>query len=578
MRQQGTEEFQAEIEAILAKGNAEANGYDQDLDDDVDDDQDYSEPQVLDDDDTGSPDDDDESSPRLEDAHIGAWVAKTHLQNFLYAGGLGWLKYDGCRWTSVEEITVSEAVRKALVKLWKTEAAIELPLNEEARRAQIDRLKRISGLLSDNKIRAITHIAKMRREIKEAYGTEAAFDAHPDLLNAPNGVVDLRTGILRSHDPGLLFTKVTTVAHVPGTTHPDWQQALTAIPKDAVDWLQTRMGQGLTGHPPSDDVMVTLKGAGENGKSTIVDGVREAVGADYAVTLPDKVLLARTGDHPTELMTLRGARLGLMEEFPELGHLNVKRLKDLHGVGEMTARHCGKDSVTWKPSHTIFVTSNYLPRVDESDWGTWRRLALLDFPYRYRKAHEPIETTWDRRGDPGLRQRMGLGTDGRHEAVLAWLIDGAVKWYRNGQVMPEAPRSVREATAVWRGTSDLLMRYIADNLVYDSKAYVMSIEMFEDFRAWLQANGHVPWSDQNFSARLSQHPEALAHGVEKKSKVRASRPGSLSRHRGVGQDAGSSFHALGTSLKPPPGQFSAWLGIRFRTPDDDEEISDDLDE
>jgi hypothetical protein len=76
-RTASTEEFQAEIEAILAKGNAEANGYDQDLDDDVDDDQDYSEPQVLDDDDTGSPDDDDESSPRLEDAHIGAWVAKT---------------------------------------------------------------------------------------------------------------------------------------------------------------------------------------------------------------------------------------------------------------------------------------------------------------------------------------------------------------------------------------------------------------------------------------------------------------------------------------------------------------------
>ena len=32
-------------------------------------------------------------------------------------------------------------------------------------------------------------------------------------------------------------------------------------------------------------------------------------------------------------MTLRGARLAFMEEFPELGHLNVKRLKDLHGTG-----------------------------------------------------------------------------------------------------------------------------------------------------------------------------------------------------------------------------------------------------
>ena len=103
----------------------------------------------------------------------------------------------------------------------------------------------------------------------------------------------------------------------------------------------------------------------------------------------------------------------------------------------------------------------------------------------------------------------------------------------------------------------------------------MSIELFEDFTAWLKANGHVAWSDQNFSARLSQHSEALTHGVEKKSKIRESKERLLSRRRGVG------FNSPTDSLKPPPKQFSAWLGIRFRTSDDDTddtEISDDLDE
>jgi putative DNA primase/helicase len=157
-----------------------------------------------------------------------------------------------------------------------------------------------------------------------------------------------------------------------------------------------------------DDLLVVLKGSGSNGKTTIVDGVREALGPDYAVTLPDRVLLSRRTDHPTELMTLRDARLAFMEEFPELGHLNVKRLKDLHGTGEMTARYIAKDTVTWKPTHTIFVTTNYLPRVDESDDGTWRRLVLVDFPYRYRHAHEAKQTEFDRAGDPNLRQRRGI--------------------------------------------------------------------------------------------------------------------------------------------------------------------------
>ena len=94
--------------------------------------------------------------------------------------------------------------------------------------------------------------------------------------------------------------------------------------------------------------MVVLKGSGENGKTHARGQRARGRRSDYAVALPDRVLLARSGDHPTELMTLRGARLAFMEEFPELGHLNVKRLKDLHGTGRITARFIGKDSVSWQ--------------------------------------------------------------------------------------------------------------------------------------------------------------------------------------------------------------------------------------
>lgn len=233
----------------------------------------------------------------------------------------------------------------------------------------------------------------------------------------------------------------------------------------------------------------------------------------------------------------------------------------------MSARYCGKDSVTWKPSHTPFVTTNYLPRVDESDDGTWRRLLLVDFPYRYRHAHQVTRTAIDRVADPNLRERLRRGEDGQHEAVLAWLIAGAVKWYRNGQVMPEAPRSVREATQHWRRTSDLLMRYMGDRLMFDGGAHVVATELFEDFTDWLKTNGHVTWSDQSFSARLTQHSEAVANGVEKKRGFRSSKPG-LS-HR-----PGKTFGANGLVL---PKTYTAWLGLKFRTHDDETESDDDLD-
>ena len=96
----------------------------------------------------------------------------------------------------------------------------------------------------------------------------ADFDADPDLLNVANGVVDLQTGDLMAHDPGLLMTKLAPVAYNPGAEHPDWKSALEAVPADILDWYQVRLGQAITGHMTPDDVLLVQVGSGENGKST----------------------------------------------------------------------------------------------------------------------------------------------------------------------------------------------------------------------------------------------------------------------------------------------------------------------
>ena len=490
---------------------------------------------------------------RLEDAYLGARIAEQHLKrSFLHHGGYGWMAFDGRRWTPVGETVVAEKIREALIRLHRaeTESGVEP-----------GRLQQILRMLTAAKIRALTYVAKLK------LSSDEPLDGHPDLLNVANGVVDLRTGELLPHDPALMFSKVVPVNYMRGARHLDWEQALAAVHEDALDWLQIRLGQGVTGHPVPDDRLVVFKGSGANGKTTIVDGIREALGNDYAITMPDRVLLARQGDHPTELMMLRGARLALMEELPELGHLNVKRLKDLLGTGEMTARLIAKDTVSWKPTHTPVVTTNYLPRVDESDNGTWRRLVLLEFPYRYCPPGAALRSIYDRHGDPRLRERLRHGGDGQHEAVLAWLIDGSVQWYQHRQ-MPDDPASVQQATALWRRSSDVLMRYADERLVFDPQAQVVATELFEDFNHWLQANGHRPWSDQSFSARFAQHGEAIANGVQKK---RSRRSATVRLSRRPSRFLGATEVIPGSAV---PQQFTAWVGIRFQTPEDMDDVDD----
>ena len=475
----------------------------------------------------------------LQDAHVAETVANRALAGrYCWARGLDWMHYSRGRWTETSEARVSERVRRDL---------IDQHAREGRDGAEADRLKALSALLSAPRIRAIVSLTK---GILEA--DAADFDQRPDLLNVGNGVVDLTTGELLPHDPALLMTKKSPVDYNSTATSADWAAALLALPAPVAEWMQVRVGQAATGHPTPDDIMPTLQGGGSNGKTTVMSTITKALGS-HAVTVPERVLLANPSDHPTELMTLRGARFALIEETPEARHLSVKRLKDTVGTPTMTARYIGRNNVTWEATHSLFLTTNYVPRVDETDHGTWRRLALVRFPFTYATPGETVAGAGARPGVTGLRERLREGRRGQHEAVLVWIVEGARRWYAHDRVMPPAPATVKADTAAWRAEADLICGYISDRLVFDRQFHIMTAEAYADFCAWLVSRGHRTWADQTFTSRFAGHEMVEAAGVEKK-RTRAT--ASLSR--------------LGAGWKAPPNQYTAWHGVRFRTEADDD--------
>lgn len=460
-----------------------------------------------------------ESPEGLDDAQMASWMARYALGgSWCWAGGLGWLRWDGTRWKHTTEAEVTDAVRQAVIDLYKFEASETSDPNQ---------LAPFTNLLSFGRIKAIT---RLMRGVLAVQADQ--FDQQTDVLNVANGVVDLATGDLLPHDRDLLLTKVTPVPYVAGATHPDWAQALTALPTEVRDWMQVRFGQAATGHPAPDDVLPVLQGGGSNGKSTILAATRSALG-QHAVQVPERVLTSNPSDHPTELMTLHGARLATIEETPQTAYLNVQRLKATVGTPTMTARRIRQDNVQWRTTHTLMLATNYRPRIDESDHGTWRRLALVRFPYTFPSS--------------GLRERIEQNTDGQLEAVLAWIVDGARKWYAAQRVMPAKPVAVVDDTRAWRAEADRILAYVSERLEFDPSACVTTMDLFEDFNDWLRSGGHRVWSDQEFTDRFGQHSEVLAHQVEK---VRTRALAGLIRRQ---------------PMAAVSSQASVWKGVRWRT-------------
>jgi putative DNA primase/helicase len=474
---------------------------------------------------------------RLEDAHIAETISNQVLRGvYCWSPGLDWMHYDVGRWKDTTPEHVGEVVRQE---------AMRMVAEEVQQGVDPARFRALGSLLNAGRIRAIVSLAKGILAVEPE-----RFDRHHELLNVANGVIHLPTGELIPHSPDLFLTKITKVPYVPGAVAEEWDIALAALPAEVADWMQVRIGQAASGHPTSDDIMPVLWGGGSNGKTTILGAIQMALG-DHAVTVPERVLMANPSDHPTELMTLRGARMAIIEETPEARHLNVKRLKDTVGTPAMTARLIRQNNVTWECTHSLIITTNYRPRVDETDHGTWRRLALVQFPYTYIDPESSSTNPMARSGVPGLRERLRDGLQGQHEAVLSWIVAGSKRWYDESRIIPVAPKQVRDDTMSWRGEADLIISYVTENLVFDVDRHIASVDLFGEFTEWLKGRGHHVWTDNTFSSRFGNHSTVESAHVEKRQ-----------------VSASDTISRPPDAVKKLPKRYMAWVGVRFRTAED----------
>jgi putative DNA primase/helicase len=467
------------------------------------------------------------SAASVRDVHIGARVAAEYLSGaFVAWGRSAWSRWDGKRWDKCSEAAVFEQIRRAILTIHREEsdtartahgsAIARLPeLDEEAQKRATkeandtltSRMKELASLLNVGKLQAILRIARGLIEVDQR-----EFDNRPDLLNVANGVLDFKSGQLRAHDTKLMFTKVSPTAYQPDATHADWDKALSALPPDVADWMQLRFGQAATGYAAPDDVVPFLKGGGANGKSSVLAGILGALGkGEFATPVPEKALLGGANDHPTEMMPLKGARFAYIEELPEGDYLNAQRLKRVAGTEVITARYIGQDNVSWTATHSLMVTTNYDVKIDAVDHGTWRRLALVRFPFTY-NGSDP-----ERPKDPTLRDRIQRGDSGQHEAALRWLVDGAKTWYAAERVLPAPPEAVRQDTAEWKGEANQAIRFLNEKYEPDPNGAVLASEMFGSFKEWAEDLGMRKWGDQTFWSRARQHDWFLQGVVQKQT-------------------------------------------------------------
>lgn len=406
--------------------------------------------------------------PYSDDALALRFTAR-HDQELLYVPGLGtWLRWDGCRWAPDDVKAVHDLVRT---------------ICREAAHAETGH--RSAKLASFATLSAVERMAQS--DPRHARRPED-FDADPWVINTPGGVVDLRTGIIRPHEPGDLHTKATAVA--PDGDCPRWLRFLDEITQGdqaLIDYLQRFFGYTLTG-VTKEHVFIFLKGPGGNGKSVLMGTVAAALGGYATTAMSDVITVGRNDQHPTHIASLRGARMVLVSETEEGRPWNDARLKTLVAGDKTSARVMRGDPFEFQPVGKWWIAGNHSPVLRNPDPAMRRRLHLVPLTF------VPVKP------DPDLAEALKAELPG----ILAWAIQGCLDWHREGL---QPPPVVAEASTDYFADQDSIAAWFAERCERVPYSNTKASDLFNDWKRWTAARGDDAGNQKRFSEALHRFAE-----------------------------------------------------------------------
>lgn len=344
----------------------------------------------------------------------------------------------------------------------------------------------------------IKHIMSLAQADKRIGIESSELDKNVHLLGVRNGAINLRTGTLVTPDPKNLITAVSATEFDPKAKCPLFEQTLLEVFKDdaeMVSFFKRVVGYSLLGDPV-EQVMVMPYGSGANGKSTVLNTIRDVLG-DYAAATGSGTFLGNGFSNgysaiKPELLALRGKRLIYVDEPDEGAVLKEDIVKSITGGDSVTARapHSGA-MITFKPTGVVFMPTNHKPTVKSDSYAIWRRILLIPFTRNFDK--DPTATK-----DPDRSKKLKA----EYPGILAWCVQGALEYQKLGLNPPE---EVRKAVDEYRQDMDLLKDWMDDCCELDSRHAESTAKLWASWQAYARDKGGFSCisSSQAFSRKLS---------------------------------------------------------------------------
>lgn len=414
----------------------------------------------------------------------------------LYLLGLGWIGFNGRFWD--RECGEDEA-RKAA---HRTARAIRdlydvMVKGETPRMTAKDFFKFADGCGSAGATSAMLKQAQSYLTVRIE-----VFDRDPLAINCRNGTLKMRfeggafSLRLTPHDPSDRITRMAAVAYDPKAEAKLFRGVVDdSLPvAEEQAFFKRWLGYCSTGRTEEQAFALT-QGRGRDGKSTILDACREALGTYGVAASPDTFLEGgmRSGsDAAPDLIALSGdTRLAVLSEPKRGAKFNEGLLKAWTSGSPISARDLHAKPINFRPVAKINFECNAFPGARGDDDGIWRRVLTPQF------RHQVPEDRMDRLLPEKLRA-------GELPGILNWLIEGVGDWLARGKLdMPESLKAVLED---YRRSSSPFGDWLRERCITGDSAQgqkELSGDLYTNFKSWFEEQGfEKPMSARAFGDAL----------------------------------------------------------------------------
>ena len=380
---------------------------------------------------------------------------------------------------------------------------LEVKELEAIRKAQLENVKRVSNKAGKDAMLSELH------ELHDLPVVNSEFDTQDYLLNTDSGVVDLHTGEIKPFDRNLKLSKNTN-CKVDFTEPKVWLKFLHDIfkrpneqeTKELIETIQMALGESLTGRTNKEHLYI-LYGSGSNGKSTFVKVVNDVFG-DYGTSINSDLLVQNNNSSQSNefsLSALLGARMISTSETAEGKRLDEVIIKKMLGGEKINAQFKYGQPFSFMPTFSPWMSTNNKPIIRATDFGTWRRIFFVPF----------LNTFTEQTKDVEMPKKLAA----ENAQILGWMIQGAVRLYKEYQDKLPKPKCLEEALSDYKKELDVIVAFLNDRCIPFPDMQVDAATLYQEYKEWAKNNSEYLFSESRFKQEVPKKGYKLVKDLNK---------------------------------------------------------------